>query len=55
MRDTETKAETQAEGEAGTREEPVAGLDSRILGSQLEPKADSQPLNHPGVPQRTNV
>ena len=47
MRDTE--AETQAEGEAGLCREPDAGLDPRILGSHPEPKADAQPLSHPGV------
>ena len=28
------------------------GLDSRTLGSRPEPKADAQPLSHPGVPGR---
>ena len=26
------------------------GLDSRTPGSQPEPKADAQPLSHPGIP-----
>ena len=26
------------------------GLNLRTLGSQPEPKADAQPLNHPGAP-----
>ena len=26
------------------------GLDPRTPGSQPEPKADAQPLSHPGVP-----
>ena len=30
--------------------EPDAGLDPRIRGSCPEPKADAQPLSHPGVP-----
>ena len=30
--------------------EPNAGLDPRAMESQLEPKADAQPLSHPGVP-----
>ena len=42
MRDTEIEAETQAEGEAGS-----------MQGSQPEPKADAQPLSHPGVPGST--
>ena len=29
---------------------PNAGLNSRTLGSQPEPKADAQPLCHPGAP-----
>ena len=31
-------------------EEPNMGLDSRTPGSRPEPKADAQPLSHPGVP-----
>ena len=31
--------------------EPDAGLYFRTLGSRLEPKADAQPLSHPGVPR----
>ena len=27
-----------------------AGLDPRTLGSHPDPKADAQPLSHPGVP-----
>ena len=49
MRDTHREAETQAEGEAGSLHEPDAGLDPRIPGSQPEPKADAQPLSHPGA------
>ena len=30
--------------------EPNAGLDPGTLGSHPEPKADAQPLSHPGVP-----
>ena len=30
--------------------EPDAGLDPRTLGSSPEPKADTQPLSHPGIP-----
>ena len=46
MRDTEREAET----EAGSTQEPNVGLDSGTLGSCLEPKADTQPLSHPGAP-----
>ena len=30
--------------------EPDAGLNPRTSGSWPEPKADTQPLGHPGVP-----
>ena len=30
--------------------EPDVGLDPGTAGSRLEPKADAQPLRHPGVP-----
>ena len=42
------EAETQAEGEAGSLQKPDVGLDPRTLGSWPEPKADAQPLSHPG-------
>ena len=32
-------------------EEPNGGLNPRAPGSQPEPKADAQPLNHPGAPK----
>ena len=38
----------QREKQAPCRE-PVVGLDSRIPGSQLEPKADTQLLSHTGA------
>ena len=50
MRGTEREAETQAEGEAGPCGEPDVGLDPRTAGSRPEPKADAQPLSHPGAP-----
>ena len=51
MRDTERKAETQAErGEAGSMQGADVGLDPRTPGSRPEPKADAQPLSHPGIP-----
>ena len=50
--DTERGGETQAEGKAGhPHREPDAGLDPRIPGSCPEPKADGQPLSHPGTPK----
>ena len=35
------RAKTQAEGKAGSLREPDVGLDSGILGSCPEPKADT--------------
>ena len=49
MRDTQREAETQAEGEGGSPKEPDWNLIPG-LGSCPEPKADTQPLSHPGVP-----
>ena len=46
MRDTEKEAETQAEGEAGSMQEPDVGLDPGTPGSGPRPKAGS----HPGIP-----
>ena len=52
MKDTHREAETQAEGrEASSMQEPDAGLDSGAPGSHPEPKADNQPLSHPGIPE----
>ena len=53
MRDTERKAETQAEGEAGSlHQEPDMGFDPGSPGSCPGPKADAKPLRHPGIPSR---
>ena len=51
MRDThrERQRHRQREKQA-PREEPNAGLDPGTLRSCPEPKADAQPLSHPGVP-----
>ena len=49
-RDTERKAETQAEGEAGSSQGARCGTWSPDSGSHPEPKADTQPLSHPGIP-----
>ena len=51
MRDTQREAETQAEGDAGSMQD--AGLDPGTPGSCPEPKADAQPLSHPGVPRES--
>ena len=45
----ERQIQRQREKQAPSRK-PDAGLDSRILGSCPEPKADAQPLSHPGIP-----
>ena len=51
MRDTERERQRprQREKQAPCRE-PDAGLDPGSPGSRLGPKADAQPLSHPGVP-----
>ena len=50
MRDIEREAETLAEGEAGSLQGAQCRTCSPILRSRQEPKADAQPLSHPGVP-----
>ena len=55
MRDTQRGTEIQAEGEAGSCREPNEGLDPRTPGSQPEPKADTQPLSHPGALRLYNL
>ena len=56
MRDTEGEGvrqrRRQREKQAPCRE-PNAGLDPGTPGSHPEPKADAQPLSHPGVPEHT--
>ena len=51
MRDTNRARQRhrQREKQAPHRE-PNAGLYPRTPGSPPEPKADTQPLSHPGVP-----
>ena len=51
---THTEAETQAEGEAGSLQGARCGLDSETPESRPEPKANTQPLNHPGAPYLLN-
>ena len=52
MRDTERERQRhrQREKQAPCRE-PDVGPDPGAAGSHLEPKADAQPLSHPGVPK----
>ena len=50
MKDIGREAETQTEGEAGSLQEPDAGLDLGTPGSHPKLKADSQLLSHPGIP-----
>ena len=54
MRDThrEKQRHRQREKQAPCRD-PDAGLDPRTLGSQPEPKAETQPLSHPDSTPRT--
>ena len=48
MRDTQSQRHRQREKQTPCRK-PDATLDPRTLGSQPEPKVDTQPLSHPGV------
>ena len=51
MRDTERERLRHRQREKQPpRGEPNVGLDPGILRSCLEPKANAQPLSHPGVP-----
>ena len=49
MRDTE-RGRDIGRGRSSLPTEPDAELDPRTLGLQSEPKADAQPLSHPGAP-----
>ena len=49
IHEAQREAETQREMWAPCRE-PDAGLDPRTPESRPEPKADTQPLSHPGAP-----
>ena len=46
----ERQRHRQREKQAPCRE-PDVRLDPRTPGSQPEPKADAQPLSHPGIPR----
>ncbi|CAD7685649.1 unnamed protein product [Nyctereutes procyonoides] len=35
----------------GSKQKPNVGLNPRTPGSPPEPKADTQPLSHPGIPR----
>ena len=48
-RERERQRHRQKEKEAPCRE-PDVGLDPGTAGSRPEPKADAQPLTHPGAP-----
>ena len=52
MKDAEREADTQAEGEAGSPQGVQCRTQTQFSesGSCLEPKADTQLLDHPGVP-----
>ena len=51
MRDTERKRQRHRQREKqDPHREPNAGFNPGTLGSRPEPKADTQPLSHPGVP-----
>ena len=54
MRDTERERQRCRQREKQTScKEPDVGLDPGTPGSRPEPKADAQPLSHPGVPADT--
>ena len=54
MRDTERQRQRHRQREKqGPCREPDVGLDPRTSGSHPGPKADAQPLSHPGVPGPT--
>ena len=52
MKDTHTQRQRprQREKQPSCRE-PVVGLNPETPGSRPGPKADAQPLSHPGVPK----
>ena len=50
MRDIQRETETQAREKQDPHREPDVELKPRTLGSRPGPKADLQPLSHPGIP-----
>ena len=51
MRDTQREERHRQREKQVPCREPDAGLNPRTLGSRPEPKADIQPLSHPGIPK----
>ena len=51
MIDTERGAEIQAEGEAGSMPGAAHGTGSGDPGSRPGPKAGTEPLRYPGIPE----
>ena len=52
MKDTEREEQRHRQREnQASHKEPDVGLNLRTPGSQPEPKADAQPLSHPGIPR----
>lgn len=47
--EAEIEAEAEAEGEAGSSQGAGSGTDPRTPGSQSGPKANTQPMSHPGA------
>ena len=52
MRDIERGRKRHREEKQAPCKKPDAGLDPGTLGSRPEPKADTQPPSHPGVPNK---
>ena len=50
MRDTERGRKRGRQEKQAPCKEPDVGLNPRTPGSGPEPKANAQPLSHPGVP-----
>ena len=55
MKDREREAETWAEEKQAPCGEADARLNPRIPGSRPEPKADTQPLSHPGASRKEDL
>ena len=53
MRDTQRGQRHRQREKQAPHGEPDVGLDPETPGSRPEPKADAQPLSHPGVPYNT--
>ena len=50
MRDTEREQQRRRQKKQAPCREPDVGLDPGTTGSRPEPKEDTQPLSHPGIP-----